>query len=108
MEITDLEQLGNFISARPAVMIYFYNDNCAPCIALSPKVSQLIESDFPKMALAFVNAAVNELAAARFGIFSAPTLLVFFEGKESIRESKYISINELQEKISRYYELLFD
>jgi len=41
------------------------------------------------------------------GVYSTPTILVYFEGKEYIRESKYISIQQLEDKIRRYYDMIF-
>lgn len=103
-----LHELENTILNKPALLAYFYNDACAPCQALRPKVSEMAAEQFPKMELVFINAANNPEITAHFGIFSAPTLLVFFEGKETIRESKYISIPELQSKTERYYRMVFE
>jgi thioredoxin-like negative regulator of GroEL len=103
-----LTNLKNEIEIEKALLLYFYNDDCAPCISLRPKVEHLKVQSFPKMKLIFVNSKVNVEIPASFGIFSNPTILLFFEGKEYRRFSKYISINELQQAIERYYRLLFE
>jgi hypothetical protein len=46
--------------------------------------------------------------AGEFHVFANPTLLVFFEGKEYIRKSKYVSIPELQSEIGRLYGMIFE
>jgi hypothetical protein len=33
--------------------------------------------------------------------------VIFFDGKETFRVSKYISIDELAGRIGRYYDLIF-
>ena len=104
MEIEDIKIL---IADRTAVLFYFYNDSCAPCKVLRPKVVELIESDFPNIELRLINAEQYPLTTAEYGVFSSPTILVFFEGKEYIRESKNISISELHDKIERYYKMIF-
>lgn len=101
------EQIQNILKEKTAVLLYFYNDNCAPCTILRPKVKHLVETAFPKMDFVLLHAEKAPEAAAHYGIFAAPTLLVFFEGKEYIRESKNISINELHDKIERYYNMVF-
>jgi thioredoxin 1 len=103
----DLIEIQNSIKVNVAFMLYFYNDNCAPCMALRPKVKQLLETEFPKIEARFIHAEQFPETASHLGIYAAPTLLVFFEGKEYIRESKNISINELKDKISRYYLMVF-
>lgn len=87
--------------------IYFYNDTCAPCVALRPKVYELFSEKFPELPLVFINAAEHPALTAQYQIFASPTLLVFFDGKEYIRESKYISISELEQKVSRIYSMLY-
>ena len=104
MEITEIQ---NLITDETAVLLYFYNDSCAPCLILRPKVKELVETEFPKMDFRLINAAENPAASAEYGVFASPTLLVFFEGKEYIRESKNISISELHDKIERYYSMIF-
>lgn len=103
-----LTTLKNETEKEKALMLYFYNDDCAPCISLRPKVENLMVHSLPKMKLIFINSKANPEIPASFGIFSNPTILLFFEGKEYRRFSKYISIHELQQAIERYYHLLFD
>jgi thiol-disulfide isomerase/thioredoxin len=108
VEIENITQLKEAIARNQALMIYFYNDTCAPCVALRPKVSEMAESEFPLIKLYFCNALTHPEIASEYGIYASPTLLIFFEGKEYIRESKYISIQALKESISRYYDLVFN
>lgn len=107
MEISKLEDLQSFIQSNDALLVYFYNDNCAPCKSLRPKVLELIEQDFDKMHIAFVNSIHSEICS-QFGIFENPTILVFFEGKEFLRKGKYVSVQELSAAIERYYNMLFE
>jgi len=104
MEIKDIKSL---IADKTAVLLYFYNDSCAPCKVLRPKVREFIESDFPKIEFQLINAEKYPLTTAEYGVFSSPTILVFFEGKEYIRESKNISVSEFHDKVERYYNLIF-
>jgi thioredoxin 1 len=101
---SDLDQLN---SNSPALLLYFYNDSCAPCVALRPKVEAMITAGFPAMNHAYINAAQFPELAASNGIFASPTIVVFFDGKENFRVSKYISIDELAGRIGRYYGIMF-
>ncbi len=101
---TDIQ---NFIKSNTAVLLYFYNDNCAPCKILRPKVQEMIESDFSEIQFRLINAEHYPATAVQYDVFSSPTLLIFFEGKEYIRESKNISISELHDKTERIYRMIF-
>lgn len=106
-ELITTGQAEELLKEESAALIYFYGDACAPCVSLRPKVIELVEKTFPKMKLAFVNSANYPLLAAHFNVFSNPTLLIFFEGKEYNRLSKYVSISQLEEIIDRPYRMVF-
>lgn len=107
-ELMTLEEVENHIADETAAMVYFYNDNCAPCHSLRPKVIEMVKNDFPKMKLAFVNTLKYPELPARYSVFTNPTLITFFDGREYKRESKYISIPQLTESISRPYGMIFE
>jgi len=107
-ELNTIEKVEKLINEKPAVLVYFYNDNCAPCLSLRPKVIELVTDEFPKMELAFVNSGINPEIPARYQAFTNPTLILFFEGREYRRESKYISIPQLSETIGRPYGMVFE
>ena len=107
-ELETMEQMDEIIHNETALILYFYNDHCAPCISLRPKVIQMVDEDFPEMKLAFINSENHPALPAKFNVFSNPTIILFFEGKEFRRESKYISIPQLTEEIARPYSLIFE
>lgn len=102
-----LQHVRDQISREPGVILYFYNDDCPPCISLRPKVEKMAGERFPNMKLVWVNSKSFPEIPAAFGVFANPTILIFFEGKEFRRFSKYISIPELETAIGRYYEMVF-
>lgn len=99
--------LKEMIKTNGALMVYFHNPGCVACNSLRPKVEAMTSGKFPQIKLISVDASVSPSATAEAGVYSAPTILVFFDGKEYIRESKYISVDQLEEKISRYYDMVF-
>lgn len=103
----NISDIQNFIKEHQSVLLYFYNDSCAPCKVLRPKVKELVETEFPEMDFLYLNAEEFPATAAEYGVFASPTILVFFESKEYIRESKNISISELYDKIDRIYKMIY-
>jgi len=106
-KIENIEQAERIIHSSESLLIYFYNDNCAPCLSLRPKVITLITDSFPEMKLYFVDSAKNKEIAAHFNSFSNPTLILIFDGKEHRRFSKYVSVQQLSEEISKPYSIIF-
>jgi len=107
-EITTTEKAIQLSSEHTAILLYFYSDNCAPCLSLRPKVAELVNEHYPKLKMHLVNSEKHPEIAARFNSFSNPTLLIFFDGKEYRRLSKYISISQLSDEIKKPYFLLFE
>ncbi len=107
-EINTLEELELLKSSSPALLLYFYNDSCAPCLALRPKIEELLTASFPLMKHTYINAAFIPAIAASHRVFSSPAIIVFFDGKETLRVSSNISVSELASKIERYYNLIFE
>ena len=104
MNADELQKLPN---QHQALIIYFYHDQCAPCVSLRPKVSALIGERFPEIKLEFIDALKYSELPAGMGVFAFPTLILYFEGNEAGRWSKYVSVSQLEEHISRPYRLLF-
>ncbi len=100
--------LQQVIAENAAVLVYFKNDQCAPSKALRPKVEELLQDQFPKIKFIIVDSVQNSELNGEFQVFANPTLLVFFDGKEYIRKSKYVSIPELQTEIERLYSMMFE
>jgi len=107
-ELQTQEQLEAHVKEGMASMVYFYNDHCAPCLSLRPKVIKLVEENFPNINLAFVNSEKFPELPSQYNVFSNPTLILFFDGREYRRESKYISIPQLASEIERPYRMIFE
>ena len=107
-ELETSAQVKQKIGDQPAVLIYFYHDQCAPCQSLRPKVVELVCDSYPKIMIYFINSEKHPDIAAEYNSFSNPTLILFFEGKEHRRMSKYVAIPQLSEEIRKPYFLLFE
>jgi thioredoxin-like negative regulator of GroEL len=66
-----------------------------------------LSKKFPKLKIAYCDIKEHPEIAAQNSIFSAPSLLIFFDGKECHRFSRNIGIYELEQYIARPYQLIF-
>ncbi len=107
LSATTLDEYRELVDNSPAVLSYFSTDSCNVCKVIKPKVLDLIAEKFPEMKFLWIDIEKAPVIAGQNSIFSAPTLLVYFDGKESLRKSRNISIHELEEEIGRFYNLLF-
>ena len=107
-EYESIEEVEQLVARLPAVLLYFYSNNCAFCLSLRPKVVELVCDRFPKIRIGFVNAEKHRDIAAAHHAFSFPTLILYFEGKEHYRGSKYVAIPQLADTINKPYVLFFE
>ncbi len=107
-QLFSLDEIEDAISTNAASLFYFSSDSCNVCKVLKPKVSEMLDEEFPLFRLYYVNTEQSPLLAGQFRIFSIPTLLVYFDGKSFFRKSRTISIAELENGIRRPYSLMFD
>ena len=106
--INSIEQLEEILRSNIAVLLYFSTTSCSVGEALEPKVRKLIDTDFPNIKFYTIDLNFSPDVAAKYSAFVEPTILVFFDGKETIRKSRNISTYELQEAIDRPYNLIFN
>ncbi len=107
-EVLSFDEFLKFKESEPALFGYFSTETCNVCKVLKPKIAELIENEFPKIKLVYVKSDVFPEIAAQNRVFAAPTILVFFEGREYIRKSRNIGIGELYQEIQRPYSMIFE
>lgn len=79
--VTDRSFDEDVLGAKTPVLVDFWAPWCGPCRAVAPVVEALAEEFAGRGQVAKLNVDENPAAAARYGIASLPTLLVFKGGR---------------------------
>ena len=106
--VTSYQEFEQLLENQDAVLAYFSTDACNVCKVLKPKVYEMITESFPQMKMVYVQSDKQPELAAQNRVFAAPTVVVFFAGRETIRKSRAFGIEELKSEIQRPYSLLFE
>ncbi len=97
-----------FLQQQHAVAVYFSAPDCAVCSVLKPRVFAALRRDFPRLVLAEVDSVAVPEVAAQCGVFSVPTLIVYFAGQELLRKVRNFSPAQLAAELQRPYALFFE
>lgn len=104
IKFSSLEEVHAFINQNPQSFLYFSRKDCGVCHALLPKVENLLKN-FPNIAFGMIDVEKIREASGDFSIFTVPALLFFVEGKEYIREARFVQMERLKEKLNKIVQL---
>ena len=102
----NIETLENDIKNELAVALYFSAPTCNVCHALKPKLLTAFEANFSELQVKSIDISETPEVASHFGVFSIPTLLIYLDGKEFLRKSRHMSVDQVVTEIQRPYEMM--
>ena len=103
-----LEEANEFLRENPAVLVFFSDESCNVGDALSPKLQDMMKENFPEMNFLEINVQMLPEARGYYNVFVIPTVLVYFDGRETIRQARHISVPKMAKDINRVYEIMFE
>jgi len=101
-----IEDIKIIIKQNLAVMVYFSAPTCNVCHALKPKLLDAIDANFEDFKVESVDISETEDIAPYFNVYAIPTVLIFLDGKEFLRKSRHMSVDEVISEIKRPYEIM--
>jgi len=101
-----IEEIEKTIKESMAVMLYFSAPTCNVCHALKPKLLDAIEKNFTAFEIISIDVSHEQDIAAHYSVFAIPTVLIFLDGREFVRKSRHMSIDEVIAEIKRPYEIM--
>ena len=102
----DIETIEQSIHSELAVGLYFSAPTCNVCHALKPKLLAAFDKELPLLQIISIDISETPEIASHFGVFSIPTLLVFLDGKEFLRKSRHMSVDQVVAEIKRPYDIM--
>jgi thioredoxin 1 len=81
LAVTDKDFGDQVLRSETPVLVDFWAEWCGPCRALGPVIESLSEDFAGRVRIAKVDVDANQVVAARYGIRSIPTVILFDKGQ---------------------------
>lgn len=94
MDLT--EKNFDSVIGNNVTLVDFWADWCGPCKMQAPVIDELAEKYEGKVTVAKLNVDDVPSIAARFGVMSIPTLIVYRQGEEVTRRVGVQSLDQLE------------
>lgn len=101
-EDTDFEEL---LRGNRAVVLQYGSETCAPCHALKLKIDSW-QQEHPEVLALYISIDGHARLAAQNGVLSVPSVVVYVDGHEMIKESGYFSLDHILDRTERYLSML--
>ena len=80
--VTDSSFDSEVLKSGAPVLVDFWAEWCGPCKAIGPKLEEIAQEMGAKVKIAKVDVDTNQETAAKFGIRSIPTMILFKGGQK--------------------------
>ena len=92
------------IAESNLLLTYFSQPVCTVCKTLRPKVEALV-AKYPATDFQYINTQIYPGLRGQYLVFAVPTILLFHQGREVKRWSRYLSVEEIRYELNRYQQL---
>lgn len=100
---TSIAEVRRFIIENHLAFVYISREDCSVCHAVRPQVQDILKN-YPRIQSIQADADHIPEVAGDFTVFSVPALLLFADGKELIREARFVNMENLNRQLSRVVE----
>lgn len=96
--IENTREFDAVLASGKKVLVDFYADWCGPCKMLAP-VLETLANEVSDVEIVKVNVDLNNELAARYGVMSIPTLIVFENGQKINQSVGFMPLEQLKQLV---------
>ena len=86
------------------LILQFGDESCAPCHAIRYKLDAWLVNH-PGVVARYIDIESHLVLCSQMGIMSAPTVIVYMDGKVVAKEAGCFSLDDMLSRVERYLEM---
>lgn len=96
--VSNADELSALQAKHPIHVLYFTTPTCNVCKSIFPKLEQAVAPyPFPIFKM---DASSLESVAGQYLVFGVPTIIMMVDGKEALRENRYVEFSKIERMLS--------
>lgn len=100
--VSDASFENEVVNAKEPVLVDFWAEWCGPCRMIAPVLEKIADQHAGSLKIAKLDVDHNQNTAAKFGVQSIPTLILFKDGKEVDRLIGYMPEGRIMDRLKPY------
>ena len=81
IEVTDDSFQAEVMESETPILVDFWAPWCGPCRVIAPSLEEIADEQADSLRIVKLNVDENQQTAAKYGVMSIPTLIVFKNGE---------------------------
>ncbi|MEJ0073898.1 MAG: thioredoxin [Alphaproteobacteria bacterium] len=99
-KVSDADFEAQVLKSAEPVVVDFWAEWCGPCKMIAPALEEIAGTMYGKVKIVKLNVDENPATAAKYGIMSIPTLMLFKNGELASRQVGAAPKQKLEQWIS--------
>lgn len=104
-KLLELTEVKEHLNTHPLSLLFVKTADCGVCDDVFEKTEELLKQ-YPQVNAVLVSADESPGVAGEFLVFTAPTILLFAEGREVHRQARFVLFGKLEEALQGWVEAL--
>ena len=101
VHFTDTDFEEKVLKSSLPVLVDFFAEWCGPCRMAAPIIDELSGAYEGRVTIGKLNVDENQVTAAKYGVMSIPTVIMFKDGKEVERKVGFAGKGGYEEMIKK-------
>ena len=104
--LKNIDEIKTIVAKNKMVLLYISSESCNVCKVIFPRLMDMLKY-YPQVTAVRADILELPLLSGEYNVFTIPCVLVFVDGKENLRQARFINLDYLNEQIDKSYNRFY-